>query len=274
MQTLAEIKNLLAAAGLSPRKSLGQNFLIDHNLITKLVDAANVQPGELVLEIGPGTGTMTEELLARGAHVIAAEMDRGLCGVLRERFASAGDKFTLVEGDCLDGKHKLSDALEERLRSVPCVLVSNLPYDAGTPAMIALLADYPLCRGLFVTIQLEVAQRLMAQPGSDAFGSISILTRCVADMELITKAPPGCFWPQPGVHSAMVAVRKRPEPMCERVGEFAKWCQKVLEQRRKQLGAVLGRNITFPEGIDPNARAESLTITQWITLWRAVGAKE
>ncbi len=270
MQTLAQIKDLLVGAGLAPRKALGQNFLIDHNLVTKLLDAAGLRENERVLEIGPGTGTMTDELLARGARVLAAEMDRGLCVLLRERYAAMGERFVLVEGDCLKGKHGLSDAIVSQLGSEPFVLVSNLPYDAGTPAMIALLGEFPACRGLFVTIQLEVAQRLMAAPGSDAFGSISLLAQCVADITLIAKAPPGCFWPQPGVHSAMVAMHRKNTPMCDRPGDFGRWCQRVLEQRRKQLGAVLGRDVMLPEGISPEARAESLTIAQWITLWTAL----
>jgi 16S rRNA (adenine1518-N6/adenine1519-N6)-dimethyltransferase len=270
MQTLAHIKDALASAGLAPRKSLGQNFLIDHNLIAKLVDAAGVRPGERVLEIGPGTGTMTDELLSRGARVVAAELDHGLCSLLRERYVSTQGRFVLVEGDCLKGKHALSDAIVAELKDEPFVLVSNLPYDAGTPAMIALLGEFPACRGLYVTIQMEVAQRLMAKPGSDAFGSISLLAQCVAEVTLIAKAPPGCFWPQPGVHSAMVSIQRKQSPLCERPGDFARWCQRVLEQRRKQLGAVLGREFSLPDGISPEVRAESLNIEQWISLWRAL----
>ncbi len=274
MQPLSEIRALLAANGLSPLKSLGQNFLIDHNLIRKLADAAAIRPGELVLEIGPGTGTLTEELLARGAHVIAAELDQGLAALLRARFvppAYEAAAFTLIEGDCLRNKHALSEAIVRAVADRPFVLVANLPYDAGTPAMTVLLADFPLCRGLFVTIQYEVAQRLAARAGTREFGAISVLAQTTSTIEIIAKAPPGCFWPQPGVHSALVAIRRRAEPLCESPGPFSRWCQRLLEKRRKQLGAVLERNTAWPAGIDPIMRAETLTIDQLIALWRIAG---
>src|SRR4249920_707298 len=107
MQSLTEIRALLESHGLSPRHALGQNFLIDHNLIKKLVDAAHVSPGDNVLEVGPGTGTLTEELLARGASVVAVEIDRDLAGLLRERLA-VNERFTLIEGDALAGKHAVN----------------------------------------------------------------------------------------------------------------------------------------------------------------------
>ena len=268
MQTLSEIKELLAQHGLSPRKALGQNFLVDHNLIRKLVDAAALSPGELVLEIGPGTGTMTEELLDRGCAVIAAELDGGLAAMLRARFADR-PAFSLVEGDCLDGKHVLSAKIVEAIAGRPFVLVSNLPYGAATPVMNLLLADFPNCRGLFVTIQLEVAQRLMAKPATRDFGSISVLAQTVAQLELIVKASPGCFWPQPEVHSAMLAARRLATPLCSEPGPFSKWCQTLFEKRRKQLGAIIGRDRVWPAGIAPEARAEELTIEQLISLWHS-----
>ncbi|MEI7658244.1 MAG: 16S rRNA (adenine(1518)-N(6)/adenine(1519)-N(6))-dimethyltransferase RsmA [Phycisphaerae bacterium] len=270
MQTLSEIKAILAGAGLSPRKALGQNFLVDHNLIRKLVDASGVKAGETVLEIGPGTGTMTEELLDRGCRVVASELDGGLAAMLRAKFASRGDAFRLVEGDCLAGKHALNPGILEAVGSGPFVLVSNLPYGAATPAMNILLADVPACRGLFVTIQLEVAQRLMARPSTRDYGSISILAQATAELELIAKAPPECFWPRPDVHSAMLAARRLAVPRCETPGVMAKWCQTLFEKRRKQLGAVLGRGLAWPEGIRPEQRAEELDLDQLIALWRVV----
>lgn len=274
MQTLSEIKAILAGAGLSPRKALGQNFLVDHNLIRKLVDAAGVTPGETVLEIGPGTGTMTEELLDRGCRVVASELDGGLAAMLRARFAPRGEGFRLVEGDCLAGKHALNPEVLAAVGGGPFVLVSNLPYGAATPVMNILLAEVPACRGLFVTIQLEVAQRLMAKPSTRDYGSISILAQATAELELIAKAPPECFWPRPDVHSAMLAARRLAVPRCETPGVMARWCQSLFEKRRKQLGAVLGRGLAWPEGIRPEQRAEELDIDQLVALWRVARASE
>lgn len=271
MQTLAQIKALLTETGLTPRYALGQNFLIDHNLIRKLVDAAELTPGDVVLEIGPGTGTMTEELLSRDVKVIAAELDRGLSELLRTRFASYGERFVLIEGDCLASKRELAPEIARVLGEGPFKLVSNLPYAAATPAMSILLGDYPRCGGIFVTIQLEVAQRLMASHATKDYGPLSILSQCVADLELIAKLPPECFWPRPKVHSAMLAMRRKPKPVCENPKGMALFAQQLFTQRRKQLGAVLGRNQAWPAGITPEVRVEDLDIPGWITLFNALG---
>jgi 16S rRNA (adenine1518-N6/adenine1519-N6)-dimethyltransferase len=274
MQTLTQIRAMLEAHGLSPRHAFGQNFLLDHNLIRALVDASGVGTGDLVLEVGPGTGTLTEELLARGARVVACEIDRGLAAILRERLGG-NPAFTLVEGDCLDGKHALNPALLAALGGVsgdaPFRLVANLPYSAGTPVMTILLADIPRCAGLFVTVQLEVAQRLAAAPGSKEFGPLGVLAQSVADVRLLAKLPRECFWPRPDVTSAMVALTRRPTPRTADARALVDFAQRLFAARRKQLGAVLGRSRPFPEGIDPAARAESLTIEQFETLrlWAA-----
>lgn len=267
MQTLSDIKLLLESRGLSPRHAFGQNFLIDHNLIRKLVDESGVGVGDVVLEVGPGTGVLTEELLGRGCRVVAAEIDRGLCKLLRERLGE-NPNFTLVEGDCLASKHELAPAVLRALGPGPFRLVANLPYGAATPVMTILLADVPRCGGLFVTIQLEVAQRLMAGPGSKDFGPIAVLAQAVGEVRLVAKLPAECFWPRPEVTSAMVAVTRRASPRTGDARGLVDFAQGLFEKRRKQLGAVLGRKRAFPEGIEPSARAESLDVDQFVALQR------
>jgi 16S rRNA (adenine1518-N6/adenine1519-N6)-dimethyltransferase len=280
MQTLSDIRSLLESKGLSPRKTFGQNFLIDHNLIRKLVDAAAVSTGDTILEVGPGTGALTEEFLARGANVIAAEIDRGLAALLRERFTPNSSNpqstirnpqshFSLIEGDCLQDKRHFSEPITKALGAAPFKLVSNLPYGAATPVMSVLLTDYPQCPGLFVTIQREVADRLTAKPGTKDYGTLSVIAQVAAEVHQIAVLPPECFWPRPDVTSAMVSLKRRERPLVENVRAFGDFCQQLFEKRRKQLGAVLGRSRQWPEGIAPTDRAESLSIEQLISLFRA-----
>lgn len=270
MQTLRQIKELLEQRGLSPRHALGQNFLIDANLGRKLVDEAALAPGETVLEVGPGTGTLTDELLARGARVVAGEMDKGLADLLRERHAG-NDRFTLVEGDCLASKHAINPALLGALGEGPFVLVANLPYGAATPLIMNLLTDHPRCRGLFVTVQRELADRIVASPGSRDYGPISVVAKATAEASLIARLSPECFWPRPDVQSAMVALRRRATPLTPDAAGLARFCQKVFEKRRKQLGAVLGRDTPWPVGIRPEDRGETLDASSLITLHAAAG---
>jgi len=267
VQTLADIKRILETRGLSPQKMFGQNFLLDHNLIRKLVDAAGVKAGDAVLEVGPGTGALTEELVARGCRVVAAEIDRGLAAHLREHFKDAAG-FTLVEGDCLADKRTLAPAIVEALGPGTFTLVSNLPYGAATPVMSVLLTDHPNCRGLFVTIQREVADRLAAKPGSKDYGTLSIIAQVTAHVETVAKLPPECFWPRPDVTSAMVSLVRRERPLIDDARGLGTFVQALFEKRRKQLGAVLGRERAWPAGVQPTDRAESLSLEQLIALYK------
>lgn len=275
MQTLSEIKALLESRGLSPRKSFGQNFLTDHNLIRKLVDAAGVGVGDTVLEIGPGTGTMTEELLDRGCRVVACELDRGLAALLRERFAARG-AFVLVEGDCLDGKRAINPVVVGEVERAMAAggrrgfrLVSNLPYGAATPVMSVLMLGHAECLGQYVTIQREVADRLGAKPGTKDYGTLSVIAQASSRVRTIATLPPGCFWPRPDVTSAMVEIVPRERAGCEDLRGLADFCQGLFEKRRKQLGAVLGRDGAWPAGIGPTDRAESLSVERLIELYRS-----
>lgn len=269
MQTLAEIRTILDEWGISPKHRLGQNFLIDQNLLTKLVDVSGVGAGDVVLEVGPGTGTMTEEMLGRGCDVVACELDPDMAGILRERLGERGN-FTLIEGDCLESKHEVSRAIVEKLAGREFRLVANLPYGAATPLMLALLTDMPTCKGQFVTIQREVADRLLAKPGSKIYGVISVVAQLFAEVEMVAKLPKECFWPQPEIASAMVSIVPRGSAVDEDVDRklFARFCQQLLGQRRKQLGSVLKGDRALPEGFDARARAETMTPEAFLDLYR------
>jgi 16S rRNA (adenine1518-N6/adenine1519-N6)-dimethyltransferase len=270
MQTLSEIKELLESRGLSPRKSMGQNFLVDQNLIRKLVDSARVGAGDLVLEVGPGTGTLTEELLSRGCAVVAVELDRGLAALLRERLGGRAG-FTLIEGDALEGKRAINPEAARALGRRPFKLVANLPYGAATPLMLALLVEHPECAGMWVTIQREVADRLLARPGGKEYGAISVVAQAMCEVSRIASLPPECFWPRPDVTSAMVSLVRRAEPLTADARGLAEFAQGVFTKRRKQLGAVLGRERAWPAGIRPEQRAEELSVEQMVALAGGAG---
>ncbi len=286
MQTLTDIKSLLAARGLHPKHALGQNYLHDHNQLRKLVAAAAVQPGSVVLEVGPGTGTLTETLLDAGARVVACELDRDMASIVEERnahrmVAAPADlrpgTLSLLRADCLAGKHALNPALASALQhamatSAPTfLLVANLPYQAATPLMATLLEDHPACAGQYVTIQREVADRLTAAPNTAAYGPLSVTMGLLADVQLIGLVPPGCFWPAPAVQSAMVAVRPRAaRPTPPPRPPFAQFVQRTFSQRRKQLGSILGRAEVQQAGFDPQRRPETLSPDEWVRLYAAM----
>lgn len=288
MQTLTQIRELLDRAGHAPKKSLGQNFLIDRNLVAKLLDAADIQPGETVLEIGPGTGTLTEGLLERGASVIACELDTGLSRVLRETLGQTHpDRFTLIEGDCLNGKRainaEVAALLAERGGGAGgpggpggFKLVANLPYHAATPLMLTLMTQYPACVGQFITIQTEVVERLAGTPGTKAFGSISVVAQHLGRVERIAKLPPECFWPRPEVTSAMMAWRRDPAVPADpgwwvRLADIT---QTLFQSRRKQIGKparqIAEADIDWPEGVESTDRIEDLTVPRMVALAAAI----
>ena len=171
MQTLSDIKAILATRGLEPKHRFGQNFLHDQNKLRALVAHSGAVAGDLVLEVGPGTGTLTEALLDAGCEVVACELDGDMAAIIKDRL---GSRVTLIHGDYLDGKHAVSSAVLRALAGRPFRLIANLPYGAATPLILNLAAHHPTCLGQFVTVQREVAQRLAAAPGSDAYGAATV----------------------------------------------------------------------------------------------------
>lgn len=258
MQTLSEIRSILSERGLKPRHALGQNFLHDQNQLRRLLEASGVGDGDVVLEVGPGTGTLTEALLERGCTVIACELDENMADILEERL---GTRITLVRGDCLDRSRRLAQPVLEALDQRTFSMVANLPYGSASPLM-SHLATMKACRGQWVTIQREVADRLLGAPGTRAYGPLTIFVGMFAAVQRIGTIPPSCFWPQPKVDSAMVAITPRQDGLAVDPDAFGRFVHLLFSRRRKQLGTILGRETPLPDNLPPETRPEMLTIPQ------------
>jgi 16S rRNA (adenine1518-N6/adenine1519-N6)-dimethyltransferase len=269
VQTVAEIKSILQSRGLAPRKALGQNFLIEHAHLQRLIDRAAITNTDTVLEVGPGTGTLTDELMARAGRVVACELDAGLAAHLRDRYAAHGPRFTLIEGDALGRDGRLNDAARAALAGQPFKLVANLPYQIASPLMVGLALD-PLCRGQYVTIQREVGQRLRATPGTRDYSELSVMVQAMCRVERVATLPPGCFWPPPKVTSEMLAIEPLDTPHTAAPAALARLCRTLFTQRRKTLRAILGGQFAFPAGIDPSDRPEALPVPELVRLAQAM----
>ncbi len=268
MQTLSDIKAILATRGLEPKHRFGQNFLHDQNKLRALVAHSGAVTGDLVLEVGPGTGTLTEALLDAGCEVVACELDDDMAAIIRDRL---GSQVRLIHGDCLDGKHAVSAAILEALGDRPFKLVANLPYGAATPLVLNLAAHHATCLGQFVTVQREVAQRLAAAPGTEAYGAATVLLSLTSTVQVLETLPGSCFWPVPRVTSAMMSVIPNPDRPTIDPDRVSAFVHRIFASRRKQLGALLGRQASFPAGILPTMRAETLTPPQILALMHAIG---
>ncbi len=263
MQTLSEIRSILAERGLRPKHRLGQNFLHDKNILSKLVEAADITQGELILEIGPGTGTLTETLLEKQAQLIACELDDSLADIIQERL---GKKLNLIRGDCLDSHRKLSAEVVAALGDQPFKLIANLPYQVASPLMCTLLLGHSSCTGQFITIQKEVAQRLLAKSSTKEYGPLTIIVGALAEVKRICTIKPTCFWPQPKVESAMVSIIPRANHQVNDPTAFARFVTELFTKRRKQLGTILGKDTLWPDGVTADLRPEALSIDQIIEL--------
>lgn len=282
-----DLRARLAAAGLRPSRRLGQNFLRDGNLARFIVRAGGVEPGDAVLEVGPGMGQLTLLLAQAGARVLAVEVDRGLAALARGHLAAFPD-VTVQEGDILSGKRgldpKAMDALARMARTRPGAAlrcVSNLPYSAGTPFVMNLLSSpLPWTRGVFL-LQWEVARRMAAAPGGPDYGSLSIGCALAGRVSILRKVPPSVFWPPPKVDSAVVQLDFL--PMEDRLRlpwrGLARVTGAIFGARRKNLRNALkgvfagGSPLPALEeaGLPPDGRGEGLAPGRFAALARIQG---
>jgi 16S rRNA (adenine1518-N6/adenine1519-N6)-dimethyltransferase len=271
---LPPLREVIAAHGLTARKQLGQNFLMDLNLTAKIARTAGDLPGCDVLEVGPGPGGLTRALLAEGARrVLAVEKDDRCLPVLDQIAAAYPGRLTVINDDAL----RIDTAA---LLAPPVRVVANLPYNVGTELLVRWLTPPvwpPFWTSLTLMFQREVADRIVARPGTGAYGRLAILAQWRADARIVMTLPPTAFTPPPKVHSAVVHLTALPEPrfpadpaVLERVTRAA------FGQRRKMLRSALKglhpaiEDVLRKAGIDPTARAETLPLQAFCALARAL----
>lgn len=260
------------------KKSLGQNFLIDENILNNIASAADIDEESYVLEIGPGAGALTQVLASRGKKVIAVEIDQRLEPVLKDTLQDF-DNVSVHFGDVLKlDLHQIID--QECPPGVPVKVVANLPYYVTTPILMKLLTDGLPIKTIVVMIQKEVAGRLRAEPGEKSYGSLSIAVQYLAEPKIVMTVPKTVFVPQPNVDSAVIRLDIRPEKKVKVDDEtfFYKLVRASFAQRRKTLMNNLINNLydkTQKEqllevleqtGIDPGRRGETLTIEEFARL--------
>ena len=270
-QTKHQIQAILSEWDAEPRQQFGQNFMIVRNLVRIVADAAGICPGDCVLEVGPGTGTLSEEILARGARLVAVEIDARLAEGLRTRFGS-NDQFILIEGDALAGKHHLNPQI---LEQHPVRLAANLPYNIASPLMIELL-----CAGvqtLAFTVQREVADRLRSASGIKAYGPLSVMAQALSRVEVLRTLPPEAFWPRPKVESALVRMTRQ-DRLGERANQFSQFVHLLFSARRKMLRKALAQakcpdveSALTSAGVDGQLRPDQLEVEQLLALFAASG---
>ncbi len=280
VQTKLEINRLLAAAGVRPRKRFGQHFLVDGNLMRRLVASADLVAEDRVLEVGGGTGGLTDLLVGRVKQVHCVEIDRDLQDILAERFRHETG-FSLIRGDVLDRKHALKREVVDAIRARDpgdVKLVANLPYQIATPLVLNLLVDHPQVRRLCFTVQAEVGERIVSGPGCKAYGPVSILSQSLCRIERVARLSPSVFWPRPAVDSVMLRMDVTTTPLPDRddLRRFAAFVRGVFDHRRKTLRSALAyvvdeatRDAVCCE-VDGSRRPESFPVDEWIDMFHLV----
>ena len=273
--TPGQLRRLMGAERLRPRKGLSQNFLTDPAALDAIVAAAELERGDRVVEIGPGLGVLTRRLLAAGASVLAVELDARLADYLRRELHDVAG-FELIEADAL------SLHAREMFPGEPIKVVANIPYHITSPLLHAFLEGERPPELTVLLVQAEVAERVAAPPGRMSY--LSVFAQNVAVAEVVQRVPAAAFEPAPNVDSAVLRLRRRPEPVVP-VGEarepFYRVVQAGFRQRRKQVHNGLSRELPVDRervtealatcGVDPERRPQTLSVDEWACLATALG---
>ncbi|WP_165218850.1 16S rRNA (adenine(1518)-N(6)/adenine(1519)-N(6))-dimethyltransferase RsmA [Schaalia sp. ZJ1691] len=277
-----EVRAISQALGIRPTKVLGQNFVHDAGTVRRIVRAAHVSEGDEVLEVGPGLGSLTLALLEAGARVRAVEIDPPLAHALpetvRARMPEAADRFHVVTMDATRVRGVEDLGVEW---PAPTKLVANLPYNVAVPVLLAMLQTFPTLTDVLVMVQAEVADRLAATEGNRIYGVPSVKASWYGTVERAGTIGRSVFWPVPNVDSALVHIRRYDEPLGDDALRDATFevCDVAFGQRRKTLRAALkawagspsaAETLLEEAGIDPSARGETLSISDFVSLGAAV----
>jgi 16S rRNA (adenine1518-N6/adenine1519-N6)-dimethyltransferase len=271
------LKDVLRRHGVRAATSLGQRFLVDRDVLSAILDAAELSPEDDVLEVGPGPGVLTAKLAERARSVTAVEIDERMVAVLRETLAGL-ENVRLVRADALE-----VDLFATGERP-PTRIVANVPYQITTPLLERFIGDDRRPPLIVLLVQEEVARRMVATPASaKERGYLSVFVQSFADAKIVRRVPPTAFRPAPKVSSAVVALRTRSQPAFAPLDReaFFRFVSDVFRHRRKQLRGALGHEAGVDAqravaalracGIEPTRRAEELTLEQWVALARALG---
>lgn len=270
----SQTTELLDRLGHQPNKRLGQNFLIDGNIVRKSIDLAGLKEGETVVEIGPGLGTLSKAILGRGCALWAVERDAALAAHLRETIVPTFPEFHLTQGDCLD--YPLADLPAANAEYFK--IVANLPYAISTPWMEAVL-NGPLPECMVLMLQKEAAERYAATHGTKNFGAISIFLQSTFIIKARHHVSAACFCPVPKVDSTLLWLERKPDG--QTFSQSARECvRRIFTQRRKQLGALCRKdaapeagvwfNQLVEQGVSAKARPEEVPLEHWQALAKAM----
>lgn len=273
----SDVRGLATRLGVRPTKQRGQNFVVDANTVRRIARRSGVGPGDVVLEVGPGLGSLTLALLEAGAEVTAVEVDPLLAGALADTVAAYAPadhaRLRVVEGDAL--------TVTDLPGPAPTHLVANLPYNVSVPVVLRALEDFPSVQRVLVLVQLEVAERLAATPGGKVYGVPSVKARWYADVVQAGTVPRSVFWPVPNVDSGLVELVRREPPAAPTLRRAVFACiDAAFAQRRKTLRAALAgwagspaeaERLLVAAGVDPGARGEQLDVADFA---RVAAARE
>jgi 16S rRNA (adenine1518-N6/adenine1519-N6)-dimethyltransferase len=278
-----ELKALMQAHGMRPKHRLGQNFLIDHRVLESIVEGSGAGPDDLVLEIGPGLGTLTQRLAQSAGRVIAIELDRALIEILKKTLLPDAPHIELIHGDA--GRIDLRKLLEDRLQPGQLgIVAANLPYYITTPLVMRLLEERLPLKQIVVMVQREVAERMISRPGGKEYGALSVAVQYYTEPSIVAHVNRSSFLPPPDVDSAVIGMKMRAAPPVDASREtFFRIVKASFGQRRKTLGNALAAGLDLIKEdvqavltaceIDPQRRGETLSLEEFAKIARAIDAK-